>query len=1161
MAESPSKRIASGLRRIGIAVLITGIILSSAVIGARIYLSDARLKSMVETQASQALGSQLNIGTFQFSVLDGLRLESIQLGNKDDDPFAMETQSLHIGWNWTNQSWTRVEISDFVIQGLAVYKNGQPQAVEEAAKETETGTETSLKLVLPKIPTQHWPLVVAINNIQVELKQLRAHDPEYKANLEGLMLEGSLALGDGLAQTRIQLKTISEYTKIGIAASSKLTLEGAPHIQIQLDTTQSDTIEFTSELSLPMANDSISVQSELGLDLAQGKLKVTTLELGLGEQTHLKTQLQAKQLYTQPTLSTGDLDLQLDFDSLQPFLDIFEVPLTASGKTILRVKPTTLPSLKPEAISDLILEAELETKDVSVRSGLNTLQSLNGNLSVRYEADKIHASSDNMVISVKAPQASMQSARLGFEATTNLSDWTTPVPNGETQIEVQALIPAVYASQASVAQIQAEFKLDGPSAILGGLSAKTPLTYSLNLKTGKIQQGDIHLANLMAHAQGTLDDIEAKNLTHKLDLTAQTITLPAPEKSIAIEKALAQLSFRKRGQALMFEESTANVDDLIDLRVNGNINQLSPRAASFSGFHLTTEVHDLQKLLYWAGPNPNYPSQLDAEGQFIMDLNGPIAFEKLKQEAVMPPLPILEDVDQWETEAQPLVDYVGRWMQTLSGELGFTANLKINIQAPKVVHNAAAFKDLDLKFKTSTNDKATLTRLDWAASELGAGIAMSKASGILSFDILNQTIEMRHHLSANHFEHNSLNRPLKELKIHQEATYRFGKDLNVERSLVQSNDQDILIKLKGLVHHPIRTLASGALLREKLPGVKAQLQGRVKVKSEKPWQIIRDAPTLDGKLDLNGTIQIQDGAIAIRGDMECDALSIKNPDFVLQGLMGKIPMNVLFESYNHPSNMSIAHGIAVGGGTLYLHTEAASAKQETSRKVYYEDLRPYRQEAGLEIGYLKFGDYELSNILLDAKIRNGTLSANHFSTELLGGDVLGNLTLKLNAKREFSGLLVLQASNIDASNFAKLDLEPGTDSELSADMRLSLFAAPTQRDINLDVNVTKIGKKTLDRFLQLLDPESKDSQIQRTRNNLQLINIHEVTAWIRHENLNMDLDYTTRLSIPGTNIGFRPIDRELLRRYAITEKVIDPYFQSYVDRYLAKSLGWNHEAP
>ena len=111
------------------------------------------------------------------------------------------------------------------------------------------------------------------------------------------------------------------------------------------------------------------------------------------------------------------------------------------------------------------------------------------------------------------------------------------------------------------------------------------------------------------------------------------------------------------------------------------------------------------------------------------------------------------------------------------------------------------------------------------------------------------------------------------------------------------------------------------------------------------------------------------------------------------------------------------------------------------------------------------------------------------------------------------------------------------------------------------MNVTQIGKKTLDRFLQLLDPESKDSQIQKTRGNLQLINIHQVTAWIRHENLNMDLDYTTRLSIPGTNIGFRPIDRELLRRYAITEKVIDPYFQSYVDRYLAKSLGWNHEAP
>jgi hypothetical protein len=59
----------------------------------------------------------------------------------------------------------------------------------------------------------------------------------------------------------------------------------------------------------------------------------------------------------------------------------------------------------------------------------------------------------------------------------------------------------------------------------------------------------------------------------------------------------------------------------------------------------------------------------------------------------------------------------------------------------------------------------------------------------------------------------------------------------------------------------------------------------------------------------------------------------------------------------------------------------------------------------------------------------------------------------------------------------------------------------------------------------------------------------------------MDLDYTTLLSIPGTDIGFRPIDRELLRRYTLTEQVIDPYFQSYVDRYLSKSLGWNHATP
>ena len=251
-------------------------------------------------------------------------------------------------------------------------------------------------------------------------------------------------------------------------------------------------------------------------------------------------------------------------------------------------------------------------------------------------------------------------------------------------------------------------------------------------------------------------------------------------------------------------------------------------------------------------------------------------------------------------------------------------------------------------------------------------------------------------------------------------------------------------------------------------------------KSANKWQILKDAPFLQGGLNRPRALQDK-GTITIEGGMNCDHLNDESPEFVVQMLQGNIPHSIVLESFNHPDNMSIAHNIRLGGGTLYLHTAPAGVEQNITRKVYYDDLRPYRQEACLEIGYLKSGDYELNNVLLDATIQNGAINANHFSTELLGGDILGNLTLRLNSKREFNAHLMVQASNIDASNFVKLDLQPGPDSELSADMRLSLYAAPAQRDINLDVNVTQIGKKTLDRFLQLLDPNKRTPKFKDSR--------------------------------------------------------------------------------
>ena len=106
------------------------------------------------------------------------------------------------------------------------------------------------------------------------------------------------------------------------------------------------------------------------------------------------------------------------------------------------------------------------------------------------------------------------------------------------------------------------------------------------------------------------------------------------------------------------------------------------------------------------------------------------------------------------------------------------------------------------------------------------------------------------------------------------------------------------------------------------------------------------------------------------------------------------------------------------------------------------------------------------------------------------------------------------------------------------------------------MNVTKIGSETLDRFLQLLDPKATNDNLQSTRRNLNLVRIDNVAVWIRYESLNMDLAVTTLLRIPGTQIGFPNIGRELLRRSSL-KGYLDEYLDPLNAKYLAPLLEWH----
>ena len=94
-----------------------------------------------------------------------------------------------------------------------------------------------------------------------------------------------------------------------------------------------------------------------------------------------------------------------------------------------------------------------------------------------------------------------------------------------------------------------------------------------------------------------------------------------------------------------------------------------------------------------------------------------------------------------------------------------------------------------------------------------------------------------------------------------------------------------------------------------------------------------------------------------------------------------------------------------------------------------------------------------------------------------------------------------------------------------------------------------IGRDTVDRFLQLLDPEGKNDRLQRNRKVMNWLraSVNDVKIWIRNESLNMDMDF---------GLGFiKPMDRELLRRHALGD-LLDQTLQPKLEP-LALALGWN----
>ena len=170
--------------------------------------------------------------------------------------------------------------------------------------------------------------------------------------------------------------------------------------------------------------------------------------------------------------------------------------------------------------------------------------------------------------------------------------------------------------------------------------------------------------------------------------------------------------------------------------------------------------------------------------------------------------------------------------------------------------------------------------------------------------------------------------------------------------------------------------------------------------------------------------------------------------------------------------------------------------------------------------------FEVTGHEMRFRIVNGLPNIDYFQMNIVGGTITGDLSvLKTGQTFTLEGGTVF--SGLDANNLLPeglLDV-PDEDSEVSGRVSLTLPLSTDSRqmlkDLRLDVDITHIGSKALDRFLYSLDPYESNESIVKQRNLLRTGS----PRWVKLNILYGDLSMSGQVSVKGIMVDLPQIDR------------------------------------
>ncbi len=1132
--KTRTRRIAR--RVLQVAVAAAALVLVAA-LGLRLYLSDARLRDLARAELASALGVEVRLEELRFSLLHGIELTGLGLSPPEGFTHPpLKAERLALRWSLFELLRLRVVIDEVAVEGLhlVLEENERGRALDamlpkkapsKPAPPAPRAAEKPAPAESASFKGLSLPLRVIIHRIAITKLQAELKTPGLSAHLDELNLEGSfdglgealaldlwLGLGEraaGGAPSRIALTraeprlALEAFTRLGIHITStslrdltvKLGLENHARVSAPYDLPPIDA----------------TLEAALALDLFAQTAELAPCVFTLGQNTLLELGATLSEVLSHKlALALTTTRLQVDLDELAAFVAAVMPGTTIGGKLELELAPLKVTLGNPRG--DLpAAHLRLRFTRVAAATARQRVAGLDGELTLKTEGDEAH-------LALALDVARLADAQNDVRGLTLQLDVTTPL------------------------------------ALVFTGSAAEPLRASLRLSFEDLTAASAALARMTLTMDAAAWDLAAARAETKLALTIGGATL---KDGILIPKVEVALDARRERDDFDIRHLNVNITDLAELSLKGGLGALTTEAPRFRALELALTLPALERVLALAPSKTRPPQEIEGALTLYVKADGVIDRGALLARARPPAIDPITDQASWRRAVMSYTEYMQAFAAWLERGMPFTASTRLVLKqiALRDEKNEISGLDLDTTLDLLRHGpKLHLTlAIDRIARPVEArGIALDLKLTTNAYDtIFGMTAKV------DSLAHGALPAPLEDLRCEAGARYRLGGDLALDRMKLTERGQGLRFAASGVVARPLSVALERGFERAGAPGLDAAF--RVDVGYGRADGVVqKDGLELKGLIDLGASVRMSEGKLALMGKLAADAFSYAAGATRVEDLSGEFPFALELFAGRHDEGVVIARELGFGGGVLSLLVAGDEGRRDAVRPAYYQRLRSYRAERGLRARLIKSGAIQLADFRLDGGLDAGRFFADEIGMRVLGGDISGNLAFALTRDAALRGALAFAVSGIDASNFELLHLAPGPDSELNADLTLGFLFANRQRDLSMTMNVTKIGADTLDRFLQLLDPSGKDKNLQSTRDNLALVRINAMAIWVRYENLNMDLSYSTKLRIPFTDIGYHPIPRELLRRYSLSE-LLDASLQPSIDAFLAKPLGWTNE--